>query len=70
MNHQVAGRPRPANSLQGVDPIVHRDATTAAERVEAAQSAARSPTFKQAARDYIDAQRAGWKNAKHAAQWE
>lgn len=64
-----SGRSRPAGLLQGVDSIEHRDATTAAELVEAAQSPARSLTFRQAVRDYIDAKHAGGKNAKHVAQW-
>jgi Phage integrase central domain len=32
--------------------------------------AAKTLTFKQAAGSYIAAHQAGWKNAKHAAQWE
>ena len=32
-------------------------------------SAARSITFAECADRYIDAHRAGWRNAKHAAQW-
>lgn len=31
---------------------------------------AKAVTFKQCARSYIKAHRAGWRNAKHAAQWE
>ena len=49
-----SGRSRPAGSLQGVDSIEHRDATTAAELVEAAQSPARSLTFRQAVEDCIE----------------
>jgi hypothetical protein len=48
----------------GVDPIdTRRDARTQ-ERLEAAKAM----TFKQCAESYITAHRAGWHNAKHAAQ--
>jgi Arm DNA-binding domain len=49
---------------EGVDPIEARRA----ERAKAL--AAEGPTFKACAEQYIAAQRAGWRNAKHAAQWE
>lgn len=44
---------------QGVDPVAQRRADKA-----------RDVTFKQCAEAFIEAKRAGWKNAKHAAQWE
>jgi len=47
----------------GVDPIATRDAQKAAERAAAL-------TFDGFAAEYIKAQRPGWKNAKHAQQWE
>jgi Arm DNA-binding domain len=50
----------------GIDPIEARKAL----RAQAALDAAKTLTFKQAAGSYIAAHRAGWKNAKHAAQWE
>lgn len=51
--------------LDGVDPIAQRaDAKTAA-RVELTQRL----TFKQCAEKVIEAQREGWKNAKHEQQW-
>lgn len=50
----------------GIDPIDARKA----EQAQAALEAANAITFKEAARQYIDAHRAGWKNAKHASQWE
>src|SRR6516164_6786689 len=50
---------------EGIDPI---DARSAA-RAQGALEAAKSITFKQAAIDYIRSHRAGWRNAKHAAQW-
>ncbi|WP_395707965.1 tyrosine-type recombinase/integrase [Reyranella sp.] len=49
----------------GVDPIAHRDAQRAAARLEEA----RTITFAAAAADYIAANKAGWRNAKHADQW-
>lgn len=49
----------------GVDPIEARRASRSLQKLEAA----RSITFKDAADAYIKANRAGWKNAKHAAQW-
>ena len=47
--------------LEGKDPIDLRRA--------ARQSEAGALTFKQAAGRYIDAQKPGWRNEKHAAQW-
>ncbi len=50
----------------GIDPIGARD-----ERVLTARlAAASSVTFKHAAERYIDAHKAGWRNAKHAEQWQ
>jgi integrase len=51
---------------EGQDPI---DARTAARTKEAVKLA-RVKTFDQCASAYIKAHRGGWKNAKHAAQWE
>jgi integrase len=51
--------------LDGIDPV---DAK-AAKRAEARADGARSITFKDAAERYIKAHKAGWKNAKHGAQW-
>jgi integrase len=50
----------------GIDPIEARKV----ERSAAALEAARAVTFRQAAEAYIAAHRAGWRNEKHAAQWE
>jgi integrase len=41
-----------------------------AERLAQATARARATPFKDVALDYIAAHRAGWKNAKHAQQWE
>lgn len=44
----------------GVDPISHR-------QQEKAKSS--TPTFSEASAKYIDSQKPGWRNAKHASQW-
>ena len=50
----------------GIDPIEARRA----EREQAILDAGKALTFKEATRKYIDGHKAGWRNAKHAAQWE
>lgn len=52
--------------LDGLNPIAAREAIRQAIALEQA----RSVTFDQCAADYIKAHRAGWRNAKHASQWE
>ncbi|MDO8910698.1 MAG: tyrosine-type recombinase/integrase [Phenylobacterium sp.] len=49
----------------GQDPQAVRDAAKAARKADAA----RAVTFKVVAEDYIRANSAAWKNAKHADQW-
>src|SRR5215475_8886532 len=49
----------------GIDPIEHRRAERARQRLEAAKSI----TFKECAESYIASHRAGWRNAKHKYQW-
>jgi hypothetical protein len=51
--------------LDGIDPIEER----LAARVAMAASAVRKMSFEQCAEDYIDANKSGWKNEKHAGQW-
>jgi integrase len=51
---------------EGIDPIETRRAVRARERLETAKAM----TFSQCAEAYLTAHRAGWRNAKHAAQWE
>jgi len=51
---------------EGVDPIEARKA----RRLQAALDAAKTLTFKEAAASYIASHRMGWRNAKHATQWE
>jgi integrase len=51
--------------LNGMDPIAARKAGELAMRLEQAKTI----TFSAAAKSYIDSQKAGWKNAKHADQW-
>ena len=51
--------------LDGIDPIEVRLSRQLATRLEEA----RAMTFAECAAAYIVAHRAGWRNAKHAAQW-
>jgi integrase len=51
---------------EGVDPIEARRTVRANARLETA----RAMTFRECADRYIKAHRPGWRNAKHAAQWE
>jgi integrase len=51
--------------LDGRDPIADRKAA----RVAAKLDAAKAMSFKGCAERYIAAHKAGWRNAKHAAQW-
>jgi len=51
---------------EGVDPIEARKAARARKRLDAAKAV----TFKECSEAYLKAHRAGWRNGKHAAQWE
>jgi len=51
---------------QGIDPIEHRRAARAQTRLDDAKAV----TFQECAERYIASHRAGWRNAKHAEQWE
>ncbi len=59
--------------LDGVDPIQKRDsdkAALAAQEAAAVQaSTLKAATFATVASDCIEANKAGWRNAKHVAQW-
>lgn len=64
-------------SRSGVDPLTSRDEGVErqrleqeAERLAKAIAIAKATPFKDVALDYIAAHKAGWKNAKHAQQWE
>jgi integrase len=50
----------------GIDPIAERNA----RKTQAAIESGRAMTFKECAAGYIQAHQHGWKNRKHAAQWE
>jgi integrase len=65
---QARAKARSARELlaDGIDPI---DAKRAAHE-QAALDAGKAITFKEASGKYIAGHRAGWSNAKHAAQWE
>jgi integrase len=52
--------------LEGKDPLEVRNASKLAEALERAKMM----TFDQCAAAYIAAHRSGWKNPKHASQWE
>lgn len=52
--------------LDDIDPIEAKRA----KRRQAQLDAAKAMTFRQCADRYIDAHRAGWRNPKHAAQWD
>lgn len=49
---------------RGVDPIQQRDAAR-----NASPGATRTPTFRECAEEYIEANKSGWRNKKHAEQW-
>jgi integrase len=51
--------------LDGLDPIEARRG----KRIQVKLDAARAMTFQACAEAYIAAHKAGWRNAKHAAQW-
>jgi len=65
---EARAKARDCRSLldQKIDPIEARDA---ADRAKAFEKA-REQTFDQCAAAYIAAHKAGWKNAKHAQQWQ
>lgn len=50
--------------IEGQDPVTVRDAESRKQRQQQAL------TFKECAEKYIHSKRAGWKNEKHAQQWE
>jgi integrase len=50
---------------EGIDPIEARKTRKAAAQLEAAKAL----TFRQCAEAYISSHKAGWRNAKHRAQW-
>ncbi|HVM82364.1 MAG TPA: Arm DNA-binding domain-containing protein, partial [Candidatus Binatia bacterium] len=56
-----------ARSLKarGIDPLDARDSQRATERAERAKQL----SFEEAADAYIRSHKAGWRNAKHSAQW-
>lgn len=54
---------------EGIDPIDERNQTKAAIAEQANKELVQAVTFDDVSKEYIDAHRAGWKNAKHASQW-
>lgn len=53
------------NLRDDIDPLDAKRAKRAERKVEAAKAV----TFRQCSEKYIEAHRAGWRNAKHASQW-
>ena len=60
-----AAREAHAKVRKGVDPVADSRALRSAMKADQAQA----KTFKFCALAYVDAQEAGWRNAKHAQQW-
>ena len=54
---------------QGVDPLEQRKAEAAAEERAKAAAVAATRTFRDVAEMHVSAHEAGWRNAKHRAQW-
>ncbi|GGI24117.1 tyrosine-type recombinase/integrase [Bradyrhizobium guangdongense] len=55
--------------VDGIDPIEDRNARKTALVAEHEAQKAKATTFRQMAESYIKANQAGWKSAKHGAQW-
>jgi len=55
--------------LDGIDPLEAKQAEKARKAAEAAALAAALVTFRKAAEGYIEANKAAWRNEKHAWQW-
>ena len=55
--------------LDGTDPLEARQTERARKAAEAAARAAALVTFRKAAEDYIETNKAAWRNDKHAKQW-
>ncbi|WP_238474265.1 tyrosine-type recombinase/integrase [Pseudomonas cavernicola] len=54
----------------GIDPVEERTAAIATKTAAQAQAQANRRLFIDEAQHYIESKRPGWKNAKHAQQWE
>jgi integrase len=54
---------------EGKDPLAERARIAAEEAAKAQEGAAVAMTFKTVAEAYIETNKAGWRNAKHRAQW-
>ncbi len=54
---------------RGIDPLAERDRVVAAAIADDENDKVRTKTFKTVAEGYIEANEAGWRNAKHRAQW-
>jgi len=56
--------------VDGIDPLERRRELAVQAESKASAPATKPVTFKDAALDYIDRHKAGWRNAKHGQQWE
>ncbi|MBR0651992.1 tyrosine-type recombinase/integrase [Roseomonas terrae] len=54
----------------GVDPLAKREADAAAAKAAERAAVARAKTFSQVTDLFLSAHEAGWRNAKHRAQWK
>ncbi|WP_159350004.1 tyrosine-type recombinase/integrase [Roseomonas harenae] len=54
---------------KGLDPLEHRKALSRSEAQAKAEAEAEARTFRQVAEHHLSAHEAGWRNAKHRAQW-
>ncbi len=53
----------------GIDPLTERNAAAVRAKAAAAKAATAGITFKQAAEEYVEAHRPGWRSPKHISQW-
>ncbi len=58
-----------ASVKAGVDPLAARDVEAAAAKAAAQAAELQGITFRSVAEAYVAAHEAGWRNAKHRAQW-
>lgn len=52
--------------VRGIDPLAEKKAAKAESKIQAAKNI----TFADATKEYLAAHRAGWRNIKHATQWD
>jgi integrase len=67
---RVAAAEMRAKIHEGADPLFERERQKQESKEKQKREAVKKATFSTVAEDYIAAHRAGWKNAKHAQQWQ